>query len=149
MDPRARGAFLGLTARHERGDLVRAVMEGVTLALFDAFAVLVEQGASPERIVMAGGGARSPFWRQLVADVFGLPVHALATADQAAMGAALLAATGVRDLDPIATAHAWANYASPQLPDPRRHARYQELLGLFRDAYGQVIELSHRLGGFT
>ena len=148
MDPRARGAFLGLTARHERGDLVRAAMEGVTLALFDAFAVLVEQGASPDRIVMAGGGARSPFWRQLVADVFGLPVHALATADQSAMGAALLAATGVRDLDPIATARAWSDYASPQSPDARRHARYQELLGLFRDAYGQVIELSHRLGRF-
>ena len=69
-------------------------MEGVTFACRDAFAALQDAGANPERIVMAGGGSRSPFWRQMVADVFGLPVYALATTDQAAMGAALLAAAG-------------------------------------------------------
>ena len=75
MDPRARGAFLGLAAHHDHGDVVRAVME-VTFACRDAFAALQDAGANPERIVMAGGGSRSPFWRQMVADVFGLPVYA-------------------------------------------------------------------------
>jgi xylulokinase len=149
MDAKARAAFLGLTAHHGRGELVRAVMEGTTLACLDAYAVLVEQNAAPERIVMAGGGARSPVWRQMVADAFDLPVHALATADQAAMGAALLAAVGIRGLDPIATARAWAGYGPALAPDPARHERYRELHGLFREAYDQIIGLSYRLGEFA
>lgn len=148
MDPKARGAFLGLTARHGPPELARAVMEGTTLAALDAYTILQEGGAAPERIVMVGGGARSPFWRQMVADLFALPVHALATADQAAMGAALLAAVGVRGLDPVTTAAAWVDYGSPLDPNPARHARYQELLALFRDAYQQTRDLTYRLAAF-
>ncbi|MEZ4583286.1 MAG: FGGY-family carbohydrate kinase [Caldilineaceae bacterium] len=90
--PRARGLFLGLTLRHGQAELVRAVMEGVTLGCADAFAVLAELGAQPEHVILAGGGARSALWQQLVADVFGLPVRPLQVADQSAAGAALLAA---------------------------------------------------------
>jgi xylulokinase len=148
MDPRARGAFLGLAAHHDHGDIVRAVMEGVTFACRDAFAALQEAGAAPERIVMAGGGARSPFWRQMVADIFGLPVFALATTDQAAMGAALLAATSVLDLDPVETAQAWARYGAATEPNTATQTRYDELFALFREAYGPVIDISHRLGAW-
>ena len=146
MDPRARGAFLGLAAHHDHGDVVRAVMEGITFACRDAFAALQDAGASPERIVMAGGGSRSPFWRQMVADMFGLPVYALATTDQAAMGAALLAASGIRELDPVETAHRWARYGPATEPNLALNARYEELYELFRDAYTPVIGVSHRLG---
>jgi xylulokinase len=146
MDARARGAFLGLTAQHDAGDIVRAVMEGVTLACRDAFAALQAVGAKPERIVMAGGGARSPFWRQMVADVFGLPVQALATADQAAMGAALLAMTGVRAANPVETARSWVRVGSVVEPNLGRHAAYQELFELFQEAYAPVAGISYRLG---
>ena len=146
MDPRARGAFLGLAAHHDHGDVVRAVMEGITFACLDAYDALRETGAEPERIVMAGGGARGPFWRQMVADVFGLPVHALTTADQAAMGAALLAVSGVRGLDPVATAQSWARYGATHEPDAARHDRYAEVAAIFRDAYAPVVGISHRLG---
>jgi xylulokinase len=95
---------------------------------------------------MAGGGSRSPFWRQMVADVFGLPVYALATTDQAAMGAALLAASGIRELDPVETAQRWARYGPATEPNLALHARYEELYELFRDAYAPVIGVSHRLG---
>ena len=148
MDPGARGAFLGLAAHHQRGEVVRAVMEGVTLAALDAYDVLVEQGARPDQIVMTGGGARSPFWRQLAADIFGLPVRALTTTDQAAMGAALLAAVGVRELPALATARAWAKYGPVTEPSPARHRRYQELHPVFRDAYQAVIGISHKLRDF-
>lgn len=148
LDPHARAAFLGLTARHGQPELARAVIEGTTLAALDAYAVLREQGASPDRIVLAGGGARSPFWRQVVADAFDLPVLALAVADQAAMGAALLAAVGVRGHDPIATARAWSAYGTPIEPHPAHHNRYQELLVLFRDAYRPIREISERLAAF-
>jgi xylulokinase len=146
MDPRARGAFLGLAAHHDRGDVVRAVMEGITFAIRDAFAALQDAGASPQRIIMAGGGGRSPFWRQMVADLFGLPVYALATTDQAALGAALLAHTGVQGLDPLETAQEWARFGTEATPNPALHARYRELYALFRDAYAPVVGVSHRLG---
>ncbi len=146
MDSRARGAFLGLAAHHEQGDVVRAVMEGVTFACRDAFAALRDAGASPERIVMAGGGSRSPFWRQLVADVFGLPVYGLATTDQSAIGAALLASTGIRGLDAVETAQRWARYGPPTEPNSARHGQYDEIYELFREAYAPVVGISHRLG---
>jgi xylulokinase len=149
MDARLRGAFLGLAAHHERGDVVRAVMAGATLACRDAFAVLRDPGAAPRQIVMAGGGARSPLWRQIVADVFGLPVFALATADQAAIGAALLAFAGARGMDPAATARRWASYGPPLSPDRLRHQRYGELFALFREAHGATAVLSHKLVEFA
>jgi sugar (pentulose or hexulose) kinase len=78
--------------------------------------------------------------------VFGLPVYALATTDQAAMGAALLAAAGIHELDPVETAQQWARYGPPTEPNVATHARYEELYELFRDAYAPVIGVSHRLG---
>ena len=149
MDAAARGAFLGLTAQHDAGDLVRAVMEGVTLAIHDAYAVLRETGAAPQRIVMAGGGARSPLWRQMVADVFGLPVFALATVDQAAMGAALLAGAGAGMFAPVEASQRWAHYGARSDPDAIRHDRYQELSEIFRDAFNPVAGVSHRLGAWA
>ena len=144
-DSRARGAFLGLAAHHDHGDIVRAVMEGITYGCLDAFAALQATGAHPERIVMAGGGSRSPFWRQMVADVFGLPVHGLATTDQSAMGAALLACTGISARDPVQTAQRWARYGPPVEPNAGRQGRYAEVFSLFRDAYAPLIGVSHRL----
>jgi xylulokinase len=135
MDPQARGLFLGLTAGHGRAELVRAVLEGVALACYDAYLVLAELGARPERIIMAGGGARSQLWRQIVADVFGLPVQQLEVGEQSALGAALLAGGGVGLLDPGSTAPQWAAYGPPVEPDPRCHATYQALLALFRSVY--------------
>lgn len=135
MDPQARGLFLGLTARHGRAALVRAVMEGVALACYDAYSVLAEVGAAPQQIVMAGGGARSRLWQQVVADVFGLPVQRLEVAEQSAVGAVLLAGGGVGLFDPGRTARAWAGYSAPVEPDPQHHSRYRDLLELFRSAY--------------
>jgi xylulokinase len=135
MDPHARGLFLGLTASHGRGELVRAVMEGVALACYDAFQVLAELVARPERIIMAGGGARSLLWRQIVADVFGLPVQRLAVGEQSALGVVLLAGGGIGLFDPGTTAQVWATYGPAVEPDSGRHALYQALVPMFRDAY--------------
>jgi xylulokinase len=135
MDPRARGMFLGLTAEHGRPALVRAVMEGVVLACYDAFEVLVESGTRPQEIIMAGGGARSSLWRQIVADVFMLPVRAAATGEQAAMGAALLAGAGLEHFEPVAVAKQWAKYEPPIEPQARATEVYGRLLAIYRAAY--------------
>jgi xylulokinase len=135
LDPHARGVFLGLSTNHHRGHLTRAVMEGATLALFDAARVLPSSGAAPEKIVLAGGGARSAVWRQIVADVFGVPVVPLATVDGSALGAALVAGAGIGSFDLAETAQTWTRYDDPTVPNPAAHQTYQRLLPIFREAY--------------
>lgn len=139
MDPTARGVFLGLSAHHGRAEMVRAVMEGVAFACYDAYQVLVELGAQPNRVIMAGGGARSLLWQHIVADVFALPVHRLAIAEQSALGAAILAGAAIGWHQPPEAASRWAAYDTPVEPDVRNHADYQALLEIFRSAY-----LKHR-----
>jgi xylulokinase len=139
MDPQARGLLLGLSSSQGRPEIVRAVMEGVAMACYDAFGAMREAGARPSRIVMAGGGARSFLWRTIIADVFGMPVEALETAEQSALGAALLAGEGLGWWDAAAKAVEWTRSGPPVEPDSGRHALYQERLEIFRAAY-----LKHR-----
>jgi xylulokinase len=135
MDSRARGLFLGLAAEHDRGHLTRAVIEGATFALSDAYDVLASLGAAPMRAILAGGGARSRLWRQIVADVFGLPVVPLAEVDGSALGAAIVAGAGVGAFDLAAAARAWAKYEEPVWPDDQARPTYERLRSIFRDAY--------------
>jgi xylulokinase len=145
MDPQARGVFLGLTLGHGRGELVRAVLEGVAFSCYEAYRILIEAGGKPERLVLAGGGARSRLWRQIVADVFGLPVVRLKTSEQSAAGAALLAGSGSGHFSLEQKAREWARYGEPLEPDLSRHAYYQELGELFRRAYLDNQENFRRL----
>ena len=93
-DPDARGAFTGLSLRHDRGALARAVMEGVAYGLRDSLELLRELGVRPELGRVAGGGARSELWTRIVASVLELPLERTATDAGSAFGAAMLA--GVR-----------------------------------------------------
>ncbi len=93
-DPDARGAFTGLSARHDRGALWRAMLEGVAFGLRDSLELLHELGAHPESGRVSGGGARSELWLRIVASVLGLPLELTESEEGSAFGAALLA--GVR-----------------------------------------------------
>jgi xylulokinase len=89
-DPDARGAFTGLSLRHDRGALVRAVLEGVALGLRDSLDLVAELGAAPAVGRVSGGGARSELWLQIVASVLELPLERVVVEEGAAYGAALL-----------------------------------------------------------
>jgi xylulokinase len=89
-DPDARGAFAGLSLRHDRGALVRAVLEGVAYGLRDSLDLLVELGVEPERGRVSGGGARSELWLRIIASVLELPLERPVVEEGAAYGAALL-----------------------------------------------------------
>jgi len=89
-DPRARGAFTGLSLVHDRGALVRAVLEGVAYGLRDSLELLRELGVVPESARVSGGGARSRLWLEIVASVLDLPLELTAVEEGAAFGAALL-----------------------------------------------------------
>lgn len=94
-DPLARGAFVGLTVRHGRTHLTRAVLEGVAFGLRDSFELMKGAGLTAvTQVRIAGGGAKSSLWRQILADVFDAELVTVNTAEGAAYGAALLAATG-------------------------------------------------------
>lgn len=96
LDSDVRAALVGLAASHGRGQIVRAVLEGVAFSLRDSFTIFAEIGIPVERIRVGGGGARSPLWRQIQADVYGRPVETVAAEEGAAYGAALLAGVGAR-----------------------------------------------------
>jgi xylulokinase len=89
-DPDARGAFTGLTVRHDRGALVRAVLEGVAFGLRDALDLVVDLGGPLSAGRVSGGGARSDLWLRIVASVLELPLERVAVEEGAAYGAALL-----------------------------------------------------------
>lgn len=93
FDPSARGIFWGMTLKHGAPEIIRAVMEGVGYAMRQCFEILEEAGAAPQNVIAMGGGAKSPLWMQIQADMYGIPVQASSGGD-ACTGAAILAGYG-------------------------------------------------------
>src|ERR1700688_3746705 len=94
LDPTARGMLVGLTASHTRAHVIRAILEGVAFSLRDTFTIFRELGVPVKSIRLSGGGARSPLWQQIQADIYGMRVDLIAAEEGAAYGAALLAGVG-------------------------------------------------------
>ena len=95
MNPQAKGVFFGLSLKHHRAHMIRAVMEGVVFALRDCLEVFEELGIKIEQVIASGGGAKSGVWRQMQADIFNKEISITQSTEQAAMGAAILAGVGV------------------------------------------------------
>jgi xylulokinase len=93
-DPLARGGWIGLTARHTRADMIRSTMEGITFGMKDALSVMQEMGIKTRTVRLSSGGARSPFWRQLQADIYGTQTALINTEEGPAYGVAILAGVG-------------------------------------------------------
>src|SRR6266516_3087495 len=91
LDAYARGGWIGLIASHDRRHLIRAVLEGVAFSLKDCFTIIQEQGLPIEQVRTTGGGAKSPLWRQIIADVLGVELVTTNATEGPAFGAALLA----------------------------------------------------------
>jgi xylulokinase len=142
-DPRARGAFVGLTVSHERRHLVRAVLEGVAFGLRDGLDLMVAAGMEPPRQIRAsGGGLASPVWRQILADVLGAEIATVNTTEGAAFGAALLAAPAGGAATTVHRAVADAVRVAPAAaPGPAvdeyaaGHAAYRELYPALRPTF--------------
>ena len=148
LDTDARGAFIGLSAMHERRDLIRAVLEGVVYSLRQNMDLLRSLGVTPAKVRLCGGGARSPLWRQMLADVLNLPVSTLQNAESPALGAAILAgvACGMYVDVPSACA-ALIREDATVLPDSGRHAAYEPFYRLYCDLYPALKVSFHRLAG--
>ena len=136
-DPLARGAFVGLTIRHSEGYLVRAVLEGVAFGLRDSFELMKGVGQKEiAQVRVSGGGARSPLWRQILADVLGAELVTVNTTEGAAYGAALLAGVGAGlwpDVD--AACQATVRLTGSTAPQAGGVAEYEKIYPRYRMLY--------------
>lgn len=140
-DPEARGVFAGLTSRHGRAHLYRAVLEGVAFA----FRQIAEiSGAALEAVTALDGGARSPLWRQILADVLGVPVRA--GSGGTASGSAFLAALGAGEVASFAQIADWAGTGQPSLPDAAACRIYAQVYPVYAGLYAKLKDDFAALG---
>ena len=146
LDPAARGAFFGLTARHGVAHMTRAVMEGVVFSLRDSLEIMRGLGVPVEDVRATGGGARSALWRQLQADIYGTPIRRTAADEGPAYGAALLAgvASGVYAGVDEATSVIELREETTE-PDPKRVRVYEEHYEVYRSLYPATRSAMGRL----
>jgi len=145
-DPRARGAFVGLTARHARAHLVRAVMEGVAFGMAGMLDLVRDLGVLPEEVRLGGGGAKSPLWRTIQAAAYHTPVATLSTAEGSAYGAALLAGVGCGVWSTVGEAcRATLGVESHLEPDPEMVPRYARIREVYDALYPALRDSLHAL----
>ncbi|WP_031500974.1 xylulokinase [Bryobacter aggregatus] len=136
LDALARGGWVGLTARHQRRDLVRSIVEGVTFSQRDCLDVILELGVEVNRVRASGGGAQSSFWRQVMADVFARRVTTLDSQEGSAYGAGLLAMVGTGGFSSVHEAcAACTNEVTQTDPRPREGVAYARAHEIYRTLY--------------
>jgi xylulokinase len=149
LDALARGGWIGMTAKHERADLIRAVIEGVSYSQLDCLQIIEELGIEVQSVRASGGGGQSPFWRQLLASIMNKRVVTLETQEGSAYGAALLALAGTGEYSSVPevcrVAIRETDSVSPCAPDAafyaKAHKVYQALYPALKPIYGQIAEL--------
>jgi xylulokinase len=136
-DPLARGAFIGLTLRHSRAHMTRALLEGVSFGLKDSFTLIENAGLSAIRQVRAsGGGTKSALWRQILASVLQAELVTVNTTEGAAYGAALLAGVGAEAwTDVFGACYACVKITGSILPDSSQVDAYRKSYKLYQDLY--------------
>ena len=135
-DVNARGCFVGMTMDTSRADLVQAVLEGVAFAIRDSFEVARSLGLDIPRSKLCGGGAKSPLWRTIFANVLGIPLDMVKTEQGPGYGGAMLAMVGCGKFASVqAAADALVELASTTEPDPELSARYEAQYQKFRKIY--------------
>jgi xylulokinase len=133
----ARGVFFGLTLAHTRDHMTRAILEGSAFGLRDILEAMKNSGLDVRRLTIVGGGAKGPLWRQIKADVTGLPVRVPESVETTATGAAILAAVGSGVHATVADAvRAFVSFRPEEHePDPAARAAYDEAYQRYRDVY--------------
>jgi xylulokinase len=135
-DPHAKGAFTGLSLRHTKAHMARAILEGVAFAMRDSLEIMREMGVPVEQVRASGGGAKSAFWRQIQADVNGAPLVTLNVDEGPAFGAALLSTVEAGMFGSVEEAcDATIRVTDTSDPDAARAAEYDRWFGEYQAAY--------------
>lgn len=141
-DPLARGAWVGLTVRHNRAHLTRAVLEGVAFGIKDSFTLIQNAGLGAiEEVRVSGGGAKSALWRQIMADVLGVSLVTVNTTEGAAYGAALLAGVGAGVWQNVERACETAIRVTANTPPGPDSESYQEFYPRYQALYPSLKEI--------
>jgi xylulokinase len=145
-NPQAKGVFAGLTLEHNRGDMLRAVMEGVAFNLGVILKSMQGCGCLIDNLVVVGGGAKNELWRQIFADVYGVKIVKPRNTDEAtSMGAAVTGGVGVGLFDSFDVIDRFNQIEAEALPSKENHAEYQKRLALFDECYERMVPLFDRL----
>lgn len=141
-NPKARGVYLGLTVKHTRDDMLRATLEGITFNLRVILEAFQEQGARVAAMRLIGGGARGRIWRQIMADIYNMPVQRLQLVEEAtSLGAALAGGIGVGIFSDFGVAEQLTPVYDETLPQPNTKALYDGLFRVFNQAYDAMLPL--------
>ncbi len=136
LDPDCRGVFFGLSAMHSRGDLLRAVMEGVSYSQRDSLEILRGMGVSAGEMLACGGGGTAPLWRQMLADVYNCPVRTVQSKEGPALGAAILAGVGAGLYPSVQDAcEKLVKLNEPQSPIAENVPQYEKYYQVYRRLY--------------
>jgi xylulokinase len=145
-NPHARAAFVGLTMAHGRAEMARAVLEGVAFNLRIILDAFRDQGAPIKALRLIGGGARSALWRQILADVFELPIlRPRLLVEATSLGAAIAGGVGIGLYSDYGIAAHLVQVEPGEEPRPAVAARYQELYAIFQETYTSLAEVYDRI----
>ena len=135
-DPKARGTFIGMTMDSNRSDMTQAVLEGVAFALRDSLEVARSLGICPERTKICGGGAKSPLWKKIIANVLNLKLDIIESEEGPALGAAMLAAVACGEyLSVEEIAEKMVKVVDTVEPEPELVAKYEARYQQFKEIY--------------
>lgn len=145
-DPAARGTFIGMTMDTTRADMTQAVLEGVAFALRDSFEVAKSLGIQIERTKICGGGAKSPLWKKMIANILGIKVDVIESEEGPSMGGAMLAAVACGEYpDVVTAAEHIVKIVDTIEPEPELVEKYNARYEQFRQIYPTVKELFPRI----
>ena len=145
-NPNARGTFIGMTMDTTRADMTQAVLEGVAFALRDSFEVAKSLGIHIERTKICGGGAKSPLWKKIMANVLGIKVDMIESEEGPGYGGAILAAVGCGEFASVEEAvDKLVKVVGTVEPDPELTAKYEERYQQFRQIYPACKELFDKI----
>jgi xylulokinase len=147
-DPDAKGTFTGITIRHGKDHFTRAVLEGVAYSLLDCYKLNSAIGIKADKIVLGGGGAKSPLWRSIIADLFNIEIVTLKCTEGAPFGAAIISAVGTGYYKSIPEAcSVMLNTDTVTSPDKERSIIYYDFYSLYRELYPRLKETFKDISG--
>jgi xylulokinase len=145
-NPNARGAYFGLTVKHNRADIIRATLEGITLNLCVILRAFEEQGARIEAMRVIGGGAKGGLWRQIMADVYNMPILRPSLLDEAtSLGAAIAGGVAVGFFPDYSIAESLTPVVDTVYPCSNHREKYDHLYGIFNRLYDALVPLYEEL----
>jgi xylulokinase len=149
-NPKARGGYVGLQVTHTRADLIRATLEGISMNLKTILQSFLDANARIDEVILIGGGAKGELWRQILADIFGLPTLRPRLLEEAtSLGAAVAGGVGVGLFQDFSFVRQCIDIVDRHLPDPAARAAYDRLYPIFLEAYDSLVPINDQLHHFN